>query len=350
MPKMEKKMSAQLNCLSAVAAPAAKQLVPGYLLAPFGCAAQPLTAMVQADPGLLMHVFELDRPRMHTIALALAHLDGAASRQLGPVLLSASAREILDRVLGRSPAGIKRALRRLPAEVLTRQSYRVLVQLLDHPETAKLLHHLGETEITDSAIQVLDEVPAPLRSVALAVLHLVYRLDNLPAGLRFLAARGAAPSFDALVTDLAAQPQTDQFIARLKQLVAALPLPQIMPPAQIGTARRLDAAEEICALAKRFKNCLAMYTGQVDAGECAIYLWEDPTTPAACQVRRHGRLGWFLSEALGPRNVQPEPQQLQRIRHAFAEAGIPQYSVICAIESILQLDGATRFGPFGPRA
>jgi hypothetical protein len=224
--------------------------------------------------------------------------------------------------------------------VLTRQSYRLLVQLLDHPETAKLLHHLGEPEITDASIQVLDEVPPPLRSVALAVLRFVCRLDNLPAGLRFLVARGAALSFDALVTDLAAQPQPAQFIARLKQLVAALPLPQIMPPAQIGPARRLDAAKEICALAKRFENCLAMYTGQVDAGECAIYLWEDPATRVACHVRRHGRLGWFLSQALGPQNIEPEAQQLQRIRHAFAEAGIPQYSVICAIERILQLGGS----------
>ena len=87
-------MSAQLNCLSVVTAPAAKQLAPGYLLAPFGWAAEPLATMVQADPGLLMHVLELDRPRMHTIALALAHLDGAGSCQLGSVLLSASAREI----------------------------------------------------------------------------------------------------------------------------------------------------------------------------------------------------------------------------------------------------------------
>jgi hypothetical protein len=44
------------------------------------------------------------------------------------------------------------------------------------------------------------------------------------------------------------------------------------------------------ALAKRFKNCLATYRGQMDAGACAIYLWDDPATPAVCQVARHGCL------------------------------------------------------------
>jgi hypothetical protein len=329
----------------ALAHPAAAQLVPGYLLTPFGWAAQSLTAMLAAKPGLLPHLFEIDRPRMHVIALALAHLDGKAMPQFGPVLLRASAREVLERVLGRSPVGIKRVLRRLPLAVLTPQSYRRLVELLDHPETAKVLPHLAESEITDSTIRLLYEVPASLRSVVVAVLGFGHTLDNLPDGLRLLASRGAAPSFDALVADLAGQSQPGQFIARLKHLVAALPLPQAMPPAQIGKARRLDATAEVCALAKRWKNCLADYTGQIDAGAYAIYLWEDATSPAACQVTRHGRLGWFLSEVLGPENVELAPHQLQPICRAFADAGIPQHSVAYPIECILVSDCKIRHGP-----
>jgi hypothetical protein len=215
---------------------------------------------------------------MHVIALALAHLDGEALLQVGPILLRTSAREILERVLGRSPVGIKRVLGRLPLAVLTPQSYRRLVELLDHPETAKVLPHLADSEITDSTIRLLHEVPASLRSAVVAVLG-VHTLDNLPDGLRLLASRGAAPSFDALVADLAGQSQPGQFIARLKHLVAALPLPQTLPPAQIGKARRLDATAEVCALAKRWSNCPADYTGQIDAGAYAIYLWEDATRP-----------------------------------------------------------------------
>jgi hypothetical protein len=71
-------------------------------------------------------------------------------------------------------------------------------------------------------------------------------------------------------------------------------------------------------------------------------LWDDPTAPAVCQVTRHGRLGWFLSEALGPRNIEPEPEQMQQIRSAFADAGIPESSVAYAIDCILS-DYAPRY-------
>src|SRR5258708_764553 len=223
MAKWRNRMTEQVLCARAVANPAAARLVPGYLLTPFGWAAQPLAAMVAAEPTLLAYLFELDRPRMHVIALALAHLDGQALPRFGPILLRASARDILERVLGRTPVALKGVLRRLPFAVLTRQRYRRLVELLDHQEAARGLYRLAEAEITDSTIRLLYEVPASLRSVVVAVLGFAQRLDNLPDGLRLLASRGAAPSFDALVADLAGQSQPGQFIARLKHLVAALP-------------------------------------------------------------------------------------------------------------------------------
>lgn len=315
---------------------------PGYLLTPFGWAAPGLATMVAAEPRLLAHLFELDRWRMHVIALALAHIDGNVSPQVGLLLVRASAKEILDHVLGRRPMGIKRVLRRLPYAVLPAESYRQLVDLLNEPETAKLLHHLPETTITDSTIRLLHEVPVPLRSVVLALVEFIHRLDHLADGLRLLAARGAAPSFNALVADLAARSQPAQFVARMKQLVAALPLPETLPPAQIGKARRLDRTEDVRVLAKRWKNCLVMYTHRIDAGECAIYLWDDANAPAICQVTRHGRLGWFLSDARGPQNVDLEPDQMALIEAAFAEVGIPQDSIIFPIECILEWDGNMR--------
>jgi hypothetical protein len=121
-------------------------------------------------------------------------------------------------------------------------------------------------------------------------------------------------------------------------LVSELPLPQTLPPKKIGIARRIDATADIRALAKRFKNCLATYPGQIDAGACAIYLWDDPAEPAVCLVTRHGRLGWCLREALGPSNAELAGKQLQEITTAFAKAAVPQYSTICALECVLQTD------------
>lgn len=284
------------------------------------------------------------------IALALAYLDDNPAPHLAPILFRASFREVLHRVVGRAPAGIKRVLRRLPFAVLSRQGYLRLIELLDEPRSAKLLHHLNDTEITDSTVRVLYEVPAVLRPVLAEVVRFIERIDRLdhfPDGLRWLASRGAAASFDALTADLAARAQPGQFFARLKNLVSELPLPQTLPPKKIGMARRIDATADICALAKRFKNCLATFPRRIDAGACAIYLWDDPAEPAVCLVTRHGRLGWCLSEALGPSNAELDGKQLQEITTAFAKAAVPQYSPICALECILQADCTTR--PRTPR-
>ena len=312
-----------------------KPLAPGYLFTPFGWAAQPLAQIILSEPRLLTHVFELDRPRMHVVALALAHLDGRPEPHLALILFRASIRELLQRVLGRCPAGIKRVLRRLPSEVLSRQGYLRLVELLDDPRSAKLLHHLEQTEIADSTVRVLYEVPAVLRPLLAGVVPFT-GLNDLPEALHWLARRGAAANFDALISDLASQAQPGQFVARLKDLVSQLPLPENLPPAQIGKARRIDATADICALAKAFKNCLAMYTSEVDAGTCAIYLWDDPAAPAVCLVTRHGRLGWCLSEALGPKNTELDTEHLRHTTGTFAQAGIPQFSAMRALESILE--------------
>ena len=50
---------------------------------------------------------------------------------------------------------------------------------------------------------------------------------------------------------------------------------------------------------------------------------------------RHGRMGWFLVQTNGPRNAAIEPDQLAQIHAAFANAGIPQSSIIEAIKSIV---------------
>jgi hypothetical protein len=101
-------MNVQGEGPSTVVLAQAKPLVPGYLLTPFGWAAQPLAAIIQFEPGLMKHVFELDKQRMHVIALALAHLDGIPTPQFASVLFRGSISEVLHNVVGRSPPGIRR--------------------------------------------------------------------------------------------------------------------------------------------------------------------------------------------------------------------------------------------------
>jgi hypothetical protein len=52
-------------------------------------------------------------------------------------------------------------LKHLPTQVLRQQNYRLLIQLLDDPDSANVLHHASK--IDDLAIAVLAESPQPLR-------------------------------------------------------------------------------------------------------------------------------------------------------------------------------------------
>jgi hypothetical protein len=147
---------------------------------------------------------------------------------------------------------------------------------------------------------------------------------------------GAASSFDALVDELALVSQPGQLFAKLRDIVEALPLlPNTLPPIQVGEARRLDRAAAIRSLAKSWHNCLANYLADIDVGTCAVYLLEHSDSPAACSVRQYGRLGWFLEQVKGPRNVDIEPVRLADIRSAFSEVGIPPFSVISTIHYMI---------------
>jgi hypothetical protein len=308
---------------------------PGFLLTPFGWAAEPLAAMAAAEPSLLPDLFTISQARMHLIALALAHLDPPVPSGIGSLLASGPARQVLDRALGQHPPGVKRALHRLPREVLQRQNYRALVHLLADPGSAAVLHHAAT--INDLAIEVLGDLPPPLRRpLAFALADWPQKLNGLPAGLQFLVSRGVAGNVDELVAELAAVSAWPQLAAIIRIWIDSLPLPETMPPATVGRGRRLDRVDKVCCLGRAWRNCLGTYGYAIDGGSCAVYLWEEPGRPAACLVGRHGRLGWFLDEVKGPRNIDVESEQLQVIGAAFAGVGVPGSRVVAAIESILQ--------------
>jgi hypothetical protein len=207
----------------------------GYLMAPFGWAAKPLAAMLEAEPMLYAALFSLSRQRMHLIALALAHWSGQMDASFAQLVMGGPLAAVLDAILGRRPAGLKRALGHLPVGVLPRASYRQLIELLEEPATAKLIHQ--RDSLQEEYLGLLHSIPAPLRRItAGAIDDLCAKPEGLVNGLRILAARGAAPSFEALVADLAAIRQPAQFLARICKLVQRLPLPELMPPPNVGAA------------------------------------------------------------------------------------------------------------------
>jgi hypothetical protein len=321
-----------------------KPLAPGHLLMPFGRSANPIATILEADHALCSALLTLSCERMHLIALALAQWPGPIDQAFARLVIEGPARTVIDRVLRRRPAGLKRALNHLPVGVLPEHSYRQLVELLEARATAKLLHHVDA--ITEGYLGLLHSIPAPLRRItATAFNDLNAKPEGFSDGLRLLVACGAAPSFDALIADLAAIRQPLQFLARIRNLVRQLPLPDSLPPLLIGGARHLDDTAEICRLAKRWKNCLAdYYCDAVDECRSAIYLWPDAEVPAVCVVNRHGRLGWALQEAAGPENASLPRAKLHEICCAFAAAGIPQEFAVEALEHAAHAPMLRQFG------
>lgn len=333
-------MAALREDLKAHEAPANSQRrnpVSPFLLSPFKWAADSVASLAGLDPALCVELCKIGPTRMHVVALVLAHLEIDPTPELGRLLLCGSIRELTTQTLGRAPpAGLRRALGHMPAKVLARENYRRLMALLDHGPTAKLLFHIDEVD--DALIDLLFQTPPTLRR---PVLRLVQsRGDHwshyagLCDGLHVLAARGAADSLDELVGSLASAKRPEQFLARLRAIYDRLPLPEAMPPGRIGQARRLDCVGEIQVLASRWQNCLRDYIGSVNSGSRAIYLWEDQAMPAVCSVSRRGRLGWFLDHVKGPRNAEIDTQDLEIIFQSFAEASIPQASMIQTIEQL----------------
>jgi hypothetical protein len=292
---------------------ACDEIIPGppsgFLLTPFGWAAESLAMMVSAEPSLLVDLFTISRPRMHLIALALAHLP--VSPEIAPLLLRGSARQVTERLFGQAPAGLKRVLSRLPVEVLQRENYRRLVGLLADPGAAKVLHHAGHVD--DTAIRILADLPQPLRQLAIAVPSWQCTLDGLTASLEFLVSRGFAPSADALVAELATVTSSGQLAAVIEVWVRGLPLPEAMPPARFVKARRLDDVAKVCSLAKAWRNCLVDFASGIDAGTLAVISGASLKTLRCAWCGGMADWGgfWTRSKALAtPTSRQPSLRRL----------------------------------------
>jgi hypothetical protein len=318
------------------AMPIQQQQRIGYLLRPFGWAAGTVAAMLQSDPTLAADLIGIDRSRMHLIALVLAYLDQAPSADVAALLLRRSIGEVLDRLLGYRPQGITRALRHLPKKVLDPAEYRQLLQLLADAEAANVLYH--RTEIDADTIAVLIGVPAGLRRIVMASSKCLLRsMGRLADSLALLVSRGAGQSVEAIVADLMMANHPGQFVAKVKSLIEALPLPDGLPPPCVGKARRLDRPSEVKHLAKAWRNCLALYAERIDDGKYAIYVWDDADAPAVCLIERAGRFGWVVEAIKGPRNVDLRSNALDVITAAFADVGIPQAEIVRPLQTIIEM-------------
>ena len=65
------------------------------MLEPLGWVQARLTNAIEGEPSLVELLFDLDQPRMHLMALALAHMSSEVSPDLALILLQGSRKTIL---------------------------------------------------------------------------------------------------------------------------------------------------------------------------------------------------------------------------------------------------------------
>jgi hypothetical protein len=180
-----------------------RRIKPDHLLEPFGWAADALTTIAIANPNLIIDLLAIDCQRMHLIALALAHLESEVTPDLGELLMRGSVRAVTEHIPKLDPCSMERVLgRHFPSSVLEPENYRRLVTLLTDDNASSFLQNADY--VSDFIISTLHGLPPPLRNScvinALDPIELEYGFSD---GLRLLVARGAAPSFEALVSELA---------------------------------------------------------------------------------------------------------------------------------------------------
>jgi hypothetical protein len=313
---------------------AAGHIKPGHLLESFGWAAGAVTEIVTTQPHLLVDLLAIDCQRMHIIAMTLANLESEVTAELAELLMRGSVRTVTEHISTLDPIIVERVLgRRFPSSVLERTSYQRLVTLLAESNASSFLQYADY--VSDFIISTLHGLPPPLRDACVINLLDPVKLKyGFSDGLRFLVSRGVAPSFEALVSELAAISDEDRLVSRIGKLVETLPLPTEFPPPQVLKARRIDRLTEIRSLEETWNNGLADYVGEINAGTCALYLWEDGDFSASCSVIRCERLGWFLNEVRRPGNTGIDPWQRAQISSTFDQAGFPSSHAVAAILAI----------------
>jgi hypothetical protein len=304
---------------------------PHHLLVPFGWAADAVLEFVASRPHLLADLLAIDSRQMHLIALVLAHFVDEPTPDIGELLTRGSVRAAMRLIPALDPFSMERVLDRyFPSSVLEPESYRQLVSLLADKNASSFLQNADY--VSDTIIRTLQELPPPLRNRCvvntLDPIELEYGFSD---GLRLLVSRGAAPSFEALVSELASVSEEERLCSRIAELIEALPLPTAFPPPQIQNARRIDRAAEIRSLEEAWNTCLGHSDQATNNGTCALYLWEDSNISATCLVTREGRLGWFLNHIRFRAPTTSDMEHRATLRSAFDQAGFPPIQSVAAI-------------------
>lgn len=280
------------------------QIVPqnDYLLHTVAGPMADVVKLVFGAAALIVALTETSRRQVYFAVLAQLQVTGQLDRLeadepkrralLESLILSGSA-DLVAAHYGTCPKGYLRLLSRLGDRARLPDIYVALHELLcDVPALAQeLLGVTNGTVLTDEMVDVMANLPRGSDAVRLAqhfndlgeyerFIDLYYVLtghDTLTDAHRLRLSSGEKPShlLEALYLDL------------------PFPLPAIAAPG----LRHIGSGAELVGVAKKFKNCLAIFVTEALKGLHQYYVWSRKGAPAVVLcIQNEAPFGWYLSE------------------------------------------------------
>lgn len=314
-------------------APRRRREVPSVLATAFGWCAPQVSALAEADPCFEAFLLRANRLQFHLIALAVAHalpcfdIPPPDARRIAGLLRLRKVGAVAEALCGASPPGLRGALWKLPRRLLFPRGYRRLVELLNEPEAARLLHHAPR--ITPMLLTVLAKIDPALRRPRLVrEIKSLLQIEELEYAACALQHLGAAPDRTAALALMGAADSWRAIARRLlKAFEGASGFPSPFPVS--GRLQPLDNIRAVRQAGREFGNCLQRF--ELD------YAWRPPQTfcvwrgeePAVVALIQDPMVGWRVGEIAGHGNAPVSSATTREILQALAPAGIRRWGYAC---------------------
>lgn len=314
--------------------PIRRRAVPSLLATAFGWCAPQVNTLAEADPLFEPFLLRANRLQFHLIAMAVAlampdpDITPHDAKPLAALLRLRKVATVAEAVCGWCPPGLRGALWKLPKRPLSRRGYRRLIELLNEPAAARVLHQ--SDRITPLLLAVLARIDPALRRASLVreikSLREIEELEYAACALQHL---GAASDRAAALAQLGAANSLRDIA---KRLAKAFDASRADPDAWPGSDRLklLQTLGEVRRTAREFQNCLVgIWYEQVWRQQRQFYVWRGEC-PAMVALADDAFVGWQVAEIRGTANaVVPAPTSREILRD-FAAAGIRRWRHACA--------------------
>lgn len=280
------------------------QVVPqnDYLLDAVAGRMADVVKLVFGAAALIVALTEASRRQVYFAVLAqlqvtgqleLLETDEAKRRALVESLILSGSVDLLAAHYGTCPKGYLRLLSRLGDRARNPDIYVALHELLcDVPTLAQeLLAVTNGTILTDEMVNVLVKMPRGTDAVRIAK-----HFDFLGEYERFIDLYRILTGFDELSDAHGIRLSSGE---KPSHLLEAIYLDLPFPPPAIAAPglRHIGSGTELVRVAKKFKNCLAIFVTEALKGLHQYYVWSRKGAPSIVLcIQNDAPFGWHLSE------------------------------------------------------